>query len=220
MSREVSVDEIIGVWLKREYNPENWQRFRNRLPDTITLEEMNRIVNSQDYTSQSDNTIRFLFLDYSRQPLFIDMLDAQWKETTFTEDEFKKLRIIADSGWRMISKYSGLLSGVANFLHGRFDLVLSFLQQRRRLSAPSQRRNWDVLIETVETIRNMEQSPICELDKTLFLLKSYDSIHTTILEGNKTAVALYIKYFILNQAEYESPQIFLGQLKKKSQWQW
>ena len=66
MSNAVSVNKIIGVWLKREYHPEDWGNFHTRLPTNITLEEMDRVVENQDYSNQRDNTIRFLALDYSR----------------------------------------------------------------------------------------------------------------------------------------------------------
>jgi hypothetical protein len=218
MSNAVSIDKIIGVWLKREYRPENWDNFRTRLPNDITQEEMNQMIEEPNYNNQRENIIRFFALDCSRGSLFYDTLNAKWTETTITERDFKKLMVIRDLGWNTISKHSGLLSNVATFLHGNSDLVISRLRSRS-ISRPDQRATFDNLVNTVRTIRSMEQTPLTQLDKTLFLLKSYDSFHTTILEGNKTAVSLFIKYFILKETEYESPQIFLGQLKTKSRWQ-
>lgn len=57
-------------------------------------------------------------------------------------------------------------------------------------------------------------------NRDLILLRSYDSLFTTILEGNKTAVALYIKYCIEKELFFESFRVYLGQLERKSIWQW
>jgi hypothetical protein len=42
----------------------------------------------------------------------------------------------------------------------------------------------------------------------------------TILEGNKSAVALYMKLFLKSEEEYVPIEVYIGHLDEKCRWQW
>ncbi len=217
---EVSKDEVIGNWLKREYN---WEKCKRVFEPTVSQPNFERIVNSNDYTNNAENILRFTILSLSgRSPLLADTMNANWSKITIDAEHFKALRVIADDGWRILSNFSGRLSNVAKLINGNSRLVDDFFVRQRDIFDPNSfpYRQWNVCHETVNIINSMANSNLETLNKNLILLTSNDCHYTTILEGNKTAVAIYIKHFILEESEFTPLQVYIGNLETKSRWQW
>ena len=201
--RNVSKDELIAVWLQREFEG-NWNRYIREIAAVIcpslTKDQCLRIVSNPNYQNVEENYLRFRFAEF-RYPLLQPICVGNWYEENLSLDDFKSLRVIArDPSWIVLSNNTGELSVVAECI---FNSSI-------RNPTPDTHN----IIDAVNIIRENG------IDKRLFLIQSDDSRHVTILEGNKSAVALYIKHFLDRESEYEPFKVFKGHLNYKSFWQW
>ena len=217
VDREVSSDEIVAVWLRREFEG-NWEKCCK--PLNMTKAELQKIVESVDYHNHHDNTIRYLALLCFRYPLLASMLIAEWQEKTLSLDDFKGLRAIKAFGWDILSRFSGRVSIVAESVYDESEAYISFFKYQQSID-PNNRLLWNDCVGMVRAIAGIEQGlTYNKLDGNVILLKSDDSRFTTILEGNKTAVAFYIKCLLKNVIAYRPFKTYIGHLPKSCQWQW
>lgn len=205
--REVSADEVIGVWLRREFE-RNWQFIqevaRYRVPSLTKVQIKDQMVDNPNYQNILHNWLRFLFLFQFRVPLLRPLCIANWFEEILNEDEFRELCVIAqDPSWVFLSKSTGRLSAVSETVLTETGLARHPNRYIRGL---------------VREISDIEKSGC--FDRNLILLRSKDSEFTTILEGNKTAVALYIKHYLKKEFSYEPFRVLVGYMDTRSHWQW
>lgn len=204
--KRVSTDEVIGVWLKREFDIPQWgeyikQNAQKYVSHLTKAEIKEKLIDNQNYECEEDNKLRFHLLSY-RCPLLVYVQKATWVKKTLSENEFKNLKVIKSSGWSPLSNYTGKISIAAEKIHSLEDFPPELEKLKKRIHA------------TLE----IEKSG--NIDTNLILLQSNNSSELTILEGNKNAVALYIKCCIKKELLYEPFKVYLGHLNNKSIWQW
>lgn len=158
-SRNVTKDEIIAIWLQREFE-RNWRYIeptaRNRIPQLTQEQIKSQTVDNPDYTNTTHNLLRFLFLSSFRSPLLRPVCNGNWVEKKLGESEFKELRVInRDPGWMYLSKPDGRLSMVAE----RVVTITSTLDLDQGL------------IGTLNAIADIKRS---EIKEKLFLIGSED----------------------------------------------
>jgi hypothetical protein len=206
MLNEVTIHEVIGVWLKREFGVPQWDEYikpiaKKYVPHLTKAEIKETLIDNQNYESEDANKLRFHLLTY-RRPLLMDIHKARWVKKTLSENEFKNLQVIKSSGWSPLSNYTGKISIVAETIHCTEGLPTELEKLKERIHA------------TLE----IEQSG--NINTNLILLQSDNSTGLTIIEGNKNAVALYIKLYLKNEGSYQQFNVYLGYLKQKCRWQW
>ena len=157
-------------------------------------------------------------LDSFRHPLLFDVFNSSWYTNTLDLSDFMELRAIKGLGWDIHSKFSGKISAIADLIYNKRGAISSLYKVPVNLLL----RTLDLIKklkskETMGAILDMERKG--NLDTDLILLQSNDSRLTTILEGNKTAVALYIKYCLKEESLYKPFRVFIGHQESKSRWQ-
>jgi hypothetical protein len=203
MEREVAEDEIIGAWLRNEL-PKKWSQIRQYLNSNIEDEYVHKLIKNPDYSDDFENRFRLELLFSFRSSLLLSIIGAKWFEMYLDESEFKKLKVINEAGWNIVSDFSGDISKVAkNIDHEKV---------------------WEknpILSRAIKAIHEKEKRlENDKLDGKIFLVRSQDSAHTTIFEGNKTAIALFRKVYYKQNLQYKPIKVFIGFLKSKSFWQW
>ncbi len=217
--RKVSQDEIIGVWLKREFEG-NCETIRQHLT-FLTKEEMETIVSSNNYQDDEENRMRFLALNSFRHNVLSSSLNARWNEKTLDLSDFMELRVLKGLGWNILSRFSGKISAVADLIFNEPERCNSVFLHKASANLFFGILGFHPLIrkckEIIKAILHIEKKGNFNTD--LILLQSNDSGLTTILEGNKTAVALYIKYCLKEESSYKPFRVFIGHQESKSRWQ-
>jgi hypothetical protein len=201
--RKVSQNEIIRVWLRREFE-DVWSKVEARLPKTTNYSKtsIKTLVDNPNYRSPKENNLRLALLWTTRHPLLLPVLDATWQERTLNEHDFQNLKVIKEIGWNVLSNFTGNLLDVA-----------TRVADERGIWCMNQ-----YVGGAVDRIHSMLNSR--NLNTDLILLESDDSETTTILEGNKTAVSLCINIFVRQQLQFNSFRVFVGHHRTKSIWEW
>lgn len=203
MMRKVTEDEIVGAWLKTEIS-QNWNLVRQYLNSSIKDNYILKLIRNPDYSNTSENRLRLKLLLAFRSSLLLSVIGAKWIENDLDESEFKRLKVINEAGWNIVSNFSGDLSEVA-----------------KNIDETKRWQNNPHILYSINKVHEKEREvDIDNLHGKLFLIKSEDSVHTTILEGNKKAIALYRKCYLKRNLNYEPIRVFVGFLKSKSFWQW
>jgi hypothetical protein len=199
--RQVSIDELIAVWLMRERETTLAFARQYGLLRTLGLSEQNTLamINEPNYSNAIENRIRWLLFQF-RYPLLHPLCAGAWHEETMLEERFKNLMVIRDKNWIILSNETGRLATVATNVH----------------KANYQSSNIEIngMMQTIKEILTSK------IDTRLFIMKSEESELMTILEGNKNAVALYIRNFLERKGLFEPFKFFMGYLVSKSFWQW
>ena len=200
-ARQVSIDELIAVWLMREKETILTLAKQYGLLVRLRISEQNilTIVNEPNYSSVYENRIREMLLQFYRSPLLPLLRDGVWYEETMSEDEFQNLMVIHDKNWITLSDNTGSLATVAT-----------------NVSKAHYQSKEPEINGMMRTIKNILGSKI---DTRLFIIKSKQSESMTILEGNKNAVAIYIRHFIEKEI-FQPFKFFMGYLGSKSFWEW
>jgi hypothetical protein len=199
----VSKDRVIAIWLQREFEG-NWNYIRRvaeiRCPN-LTRDQIREFIFNPNYDDVHENFLRFQFFEF-RYPLLRPVCEGNWAEQILDETTFRELRVIAkDRSWVNLSNNTGRLSIVSeNIFH------------RNPIRNPTP--------ETQSIIHTINSISAGEIDTRLLLIRTNDSEIVTILEGNKSAVALYITCFLTEELEYEPLNVYMGNLESKSFWQW
>jgi hypothetical protein len=160
----------------------------NRLhPDRpITEDVMSRLIFKPDFTDVEDNRLRRELLWPSRGKLLAPTQGVTWLEKKLEEDEFNSLRVIRSSEWVSLSNFCGSLEIVAERAYEERTTYMLNEEYYER--------------QKIEAINKMADSGA--LDLSLILLRLQDSQLTTILEGNHTAAAFYIKCYLKKETVY------------------
>jgi ATP-dependent Lon protease len=198
--RQASIDELVAVWLLREYL-RNW-KYIEKTAEFLGLsqKDASTIINKPNFSKPLENHFRWLFLQF-RYPLLRPFCDGAWYEETMSESQFKNLMVIAsDPTWRYLSNVTGKLATVATNVF--------------KADYKSEKKEINEMMQAIKEILNSN------IDTQLFVIKSEKSELMTILEGNKSAVALYIRHFIENKGAFQPFKFFMGYLRSKSVWQW
>jgi hypothetical protein len=200
----VSENLIIGIWLKREFE-RAWSCVAPYLPRTAdyTKEKIKTIIDNANYNSEAENNLRLKLISSTRLNLLLSVIEANWLEKVLTEGEFRNLKVIFEPrGWNILSNSTGNLSVVAERVF-------------------NEKGTWflnDYVGGAINGIHRILNSGTFDTD--FILLESNDTEFTTILEGNKTAVAMYIKIYLMKETVYRPFRVFVGHLDSKSIWQW
>jgi hypothetical protein len=193
--RQVSLDELIAVWLMREEKTAVAFASQYGLSEENTM----RIINEPNYSDAKENRIRWMLFQF-RYPLLHPLCAGVWYEETMDEEKFQNLMVIRDKNWITLSHGTGKLALVATNV------------------SKANYQSKDIEINgMMQTIKEILGSKI---DTRLFIIKSKESESMTILEGNKNAVALYIRDLIKNKGMFQPFKFFMGYLGSKSFWQW
>lgn len=212
---KVSFNEVVGIWLKREYVriwKDSVDPFIRQHLSGISIRDFQNIIDIQNYSDNQENFLRFILLYLNREPLLEPCKNAKWYKTSLDAEEFKELRVIRASRWVQISidesgLCNGKLSDVANNVYN---------QRQNPFTNEPYRKYYDSMVKNLplwESTHLLE-----EIDANLILLQSNDGIRT-ILEGNKSAMALYIKCFLKQEIEYNPYEVYVGCLDHKCIWQ-
>ena len=208
-------EELIAVWLKREFSGAN-ERYTpllsTYLPDT-TIEDLEFLVDSPNLNNQKENYLRHFLLWSYRYPLLLPCWNANWSKRLISIDEFKELYVLKASGWQQISINETMR------MEGRLLDVANNVYQRRANPIPDSSDHHVPYENMISTLPGWERSHSLEdLNTQLVLLETDEN--KTILEGNKTATSLFIKWFINSETRYSPIEVFIGNLENKCMWQW
>jgi hypothetical protein len=200
--RQVSIDELIAVWLLRE--KEGALAFARQfgLLRRFGLSEQSALamINEPNYSNARENHIHWSLLQF-RYPLLHPLCAGIWREETMLENRFKNLMAInQDRAWIILSDKTGKLSTVATNAY--------------KADYHSNDKEINGMKRTIKRILSSK------IDTTFFIMKIEESELMTILEGNKNAVALYIRDFVERKGTFEPFKFFMGHLASKSFWQW
>jgi hypothetical protein len=198
--RRVSIDELIAVWLMRERKGAlTFARQYGLLPSLGLSEQSTLAMIDEPNYSANENHTRWLLFQF-RYPLLHPLCAGVWHEETMSEEKFKNLGVIRDKNWIILSNKTGRLDAVATNVH--------------KANYQSSDKEINGIMRTIKGILGSK------IDTRLFIIKSGESELMTILEGNKNAVALYIRNFIERKETFEPFKFFMGYLGSKCFWEW
>ena len=115
LTKRVSRDEVIGVWLRREFEG-NWHRIKNLVSSyvpNLTKQTIKKIVDNPNYQDDKENNLRYMLLYSFRAPTLLAVWNASWFGKKISENEFKELMVINFHDWNVLSDLTGKLSYVA-----------------------------------------------------------------------------------------------------------
>jgi hypothetical protein len=156
----------------------------------------------------------------TRRPLLKALpKDTAWKKVLFEKDDFESLRLINnDVSWVILSSQTGRLDVSAKnfeeFLNKPLQLPAHRLSDGRTLQ-----EYFDGLVKSLSTFRLNAGNPNHNLN--LILISSNVSGPFTVLEGNHTALGLYMHYFIDNPTlNYPTHESYLGTSNTMTNCKW
>lgn len=212
---DVSFHEISRTWFRREFFRlwDEWIEPISKMLQVNTEKKDFDCILSDNDISVKESLLQFFILWANRNPLLRPCINAKWFKTFLNESEFKELRVINYNRWNEISidksgNVNGKLTNVAeNVYENRENPFKEKIKREYYQSHIDELPLW----ENSRTIEN--------IDTNLILLESEDGIRT-ILEGNKSAMAFYIKTLLKREVEYFPIEVYIGHLETKCQWQW
>lgn len=199
---EVKLAEVIGAWLRREYLKAKDHGF---VLDGID----ESLVEDDDYDDRSKNRARFEFLYSYRAPIMDMVLHApmRWHLVTLERSDLRLLRVIEDPyGWSLLSgKDTRVDAAARSYL--RFSGGADEMPALPEGSEPY----FEALLRGIGEVRTGLDGP--ERDLYLVLLGRCRGGPFMILEGNHTALALYMKHFMEEpEAPYPRHLSYVGVL--------
>ena len=182
----VGFAEVVQQWARREYiRPDGTVLLPPGIDVSLLLED--------DYSDQTRNRLRRSLLA-NRNPL-LDPIpqDTIWFKTKITRNDLSSFRVVRDTGWKILSGASGSVGDAPrNFLHySQNPLKLPHIQIAKDLSL---QQYFDNLVKSLEEFRQSAGNPNNNL--TLVLVGLSKDEPFTILEGNHTAVGMYLRHFL------------------------
>jgi predicted DNA-binding protein (UPF0251 family) len=159
-------------------------------------------------------------LKHNRRPLLNALpKDTAWKKVLLEKDDFESLRLINyDVSWVTLSNQTGRLDISAKnfeeFLNKPLQLPARHVSDGRTLQ-----EYFDGLVKSLSTFRLNAANPTHNLN--LILIGSNVAGPFTVLEGNHTAFALYMHYFIDNPTlNYPIHESYLGTSDTMTKCRW
>lgn len=183
---QVKYAEVLAQWIRREYNPDK------HIIGNYVLERNSRfIITDEDYDNPSKNQMRLRFMDYRSNLLYNIPIDTKWFKAGVAREDLGAFRVIKDTSWNILSNNTGNIDvTVKRWLDFVEDPV-----QIAGMDIKREERWWlyDVVFGT-QRLRNMLDDS--GLNLTLILVGASEGGPFTIIEGSKTAMALYSKHFV------------------------
>lgn len=197
---EVNLAEVIGAWLRREYLKANDHGF--------VLDGFDEsLVEDDDYDDRSKNRALFEFLYSYRAPILGMVLHAplRWHLVTLEKGDLRLLRVTEDPyGWSLLSG-NDMRVDVAARSYLRFSGGADEIPALPEGSKPY----FEALLRGIGEVRGGLDGPGRDLH--LVLLGRCRCGPFMILEGNHTALALYLKHFIEeSEAPYSRHLSYVG----------
>jgi hypothetical protein len=186
--QRVTPDAVAACWLKAELSS---PRFRPRVIAALKrLDISSRLIQRPILTSARENRLRHRMLRLHRGDLWGGLVQrTEWWRAVIPPREFRRLRVINYPTWTLLSRDTGRLSAAASVIARGIIPV-----QATGRSADESR----AVITNVLQIH--DRLPEVEIQNQLILLGRPAGRIWTILEGNKRATALYIRYFLAKGA--------------------
>jgi hypothetical protein len=197
---EVKLAEVIGAWLRREYVKAKDLGFASGCFDES-------LVWDDDYDDRSKNRARFEFLYRYRAPIMDVMLQAstRWRLVALERSDLGLLRVIEDPhGWSLLSggemSVDAAARGYLRFMGGGGE---------KPALPDGSGPYFEALLRRIGEVRASLDGPGCDL--CLVLLGGCVGGPYVILEGNHTALALYLKHFVEEpEAPYPRHLAYVG----------
>lgn len=179
---EVKYAEVLGQWLRREYD--NAKR-GGQVPQGFEA-----LIADSDYDDPIKNQQRLNLL-YYRCPLLCALpIDTRWFKIEVAKEDLELLQVIKEVSWNVLSGGTGeIVIAARNFI--RFSENPTEIPE---IANPTVQKWFKDLVKALQTFRSQVDSS--GLNLTLILIGTSKGGPFTILEGNKTAIGLYLKYFV------------------------
>lgn len=207
---KVRPEEVIAQWVVREYD-----KIKVR-PDAPPLDPA--LLTDIDYSDREKHKQRLAFLLCCREPVLnVFLEDLEWYKVQVELEDLKSLRVIRESGWIPLSGKGGkIASAVDNYI--KFDNDPSTAPA---VADTETKKEFEGLLTSIRDFR--EQAGNAGHNLTLILIGPSTKGPFTLLEGNHTAMALFLRHFIDHpEAPYPSRISYAGisPLIQRCGWAW
>lgn len=183
--KKVEFSEVLAEWVRREYD----KRKRNgKVPHWF--EES--LLDDNDYSDPIKNGKRLGFLGYRSVLIGTIPLDTEWFKVDVEKEDLKSVYIIKEMYWGFLTKNTGKISDAVKYFRKYYDDPSSI----PKITDPKQEKFFKELIGRIGEFRKRTINSLSQLNLNLILIASSKEGPFTLLEGNKTALGLYLRYFI------------------------
>lgn len=150
-----------------------------------------KLLADNDYCNHEKHRQRLNFLSCCRWPVLnIFLLDLKWYKVVLDIEDLKSLRVIRDRGWSLLSGDSGNIDlAVENYV--RFD---GDPTKNPTITDGELKKEFAGLMSSIKEYREKAGNPNHNLN--LILVGPSKNGPFTIIEGNHSAMGLFLRYVV------------------------